>query len=214
MNLKTQKINDLIFFDKELSKSNIIIGTDEAGRGPGAGPVYAAAVFFPKIDAQLSKKLELLDDSKKLTPIKREILSQIIKENSIYSINCISAEEIDKINILNASLNAMKKSCEEVIAQIDNIKKIKVLVDGKIKIRNFQIEQQTLIKGDSKSASIAAASILAKVERDRVMVELSKKYPQYAWERNKGYLTKVHFEAIKKHGITPFHRKSFLKNYI
>lgn len=214
MKQKTSKIKELFAFDIELSKVNTIIGTDEAGRGPGAGPVYAAAVYFSNYDKNLEAALVELNDSKKLTHSKREKLFEIIQLNSIYSINSISAEEIDKINILQASLSAMKKSCKEVISQIKNPLNPKILVDGKIKIRNFQIEQQTIIKGDSTSASIAAASILAKVARDRFMMDIAQKYPQYKWEQNKGYLTKAHLEAIKEYGITKWHRKSFLKNYI
>ena len=165
MTPKNSKIKDLLSFDRELSKTNLIIGTDEAGRGPGAGPVYAAAVYFPNYNKELEASLEELNDSKKLTPNKREKLFDIIKSNSIYSINSISAEEIDKINILQASLTAMKKSCEDVLSKIKNPQNPKILVDGKIKIRNINIEQQTIVKGDSTSASIAAASILAKVAR-------------------------------------------------
>lgn len=214
MTPKNSKIKDLLSFDRELSKTNLIIGTDEAGRGPGAGPVYAAAVYFPNYNKELEASLEELNDSKKLTPNKREKLFDIIKSNSIYSINSISAEKIDKINILQASLTAMKKSCEDVLSQIKNPQNPKILVDGKIKIRNINIEQQTIVKGDSTSASIAAASILAKVARDTFMIALAKDFPQYGWAQNKGYLTKAHLEAIKEHGITKWHRKSFLKNYI
>ncbi len=214
MNLQTSKIDDLLAFDFKQSQGHLIIGTDEAGRGPGAGPVYAAAVYFPKVDAPLKKQLELLNDSKKLSPNRRNQLDSVIRQNAIYSIHSISSDEIDKINILEASLLAMKRSCLDVLTQLDNPLNPKVFVDGKIKIKNFQIEQQTLVKGDSKSASIAAASILAKVERDRFMEQLSELHPEYLWHKNKGYLTKAHINAILQHGITKWHRKSFLKNYL
>lgn len=203
---------DLFNFDSEFKKE-IIIGTDEAGRGPGAGGVFAAAVCFQNFNCELIEKLSILNDSKKLSKTKREYLFDIILENTINSIVCVEVEEIEKINILNASLKAMKLAVENVINQL-NKKEILVLVDGNKLIKNFDYQQKFIIKGDSKSASIAAASILAKVSRDRYMDGLDEKFPQYNWKKNAGYLTKEHINAIEKNGITPFHRKSFLKNII
>ena len=201
--------NKLFEFDKSFDKP--IIGTDEAGRGPGAGGVFAAAVYFKNPDKELIKKLENLNDSKQLTPKKREALFGLIIENSINSVVCIEVDEIEKNNILNSSLKAMKLACENVMKQID-IEPI-VLVDGNKLIKNFDKPQKFIIKGDAKSASIAAASILAKVSRDNYMKELDKKYPQYNWKQNAGYLTKEHLEAIDIYGTTPHHRLSFLKKH-
>ena len=188
-----------------------IIGTDEAGRGPGAGWVWIGAVcFFKDIDKTLFKKL---NDSKKLSAKTREELFEPIKENSYYSIKVINVETIEKINILSASLYGMKLAVEDVITQIKS-KNCLTLVDGNKLIKDFKFPQEFVIKGDSKSASISAGSILAKVSRDRYMDEIDKIYPQYDWKSNKGYLTKKHIEAIKKFGITEYHRPSFLKNMI
>ena len=196
---------------KAENKINQIIGTDEAGRGPAAGGVWAAAVCF---NDNIDKKLfETLNDSKKLTPKKRELLYEIIKQNSIWSIKAITVEKIEEINILQASLLAMKYAVLEVIEKINN-KNILTLVDGNKLIKDFNYTQNFIIKGDSKSASIAAASILAKVSRDKYMDKIHLEYPQYDWTNNKGYLTKKHIEAIQKYGITKYHRKSFLKNII
>ncbi len=203
------KENKLFTFDK--SFNNLIIGTDEAGRGPGAGGVFAAAVYFNNINDELIKMLADLNDSKKLSAKKREALFEIIKENSTYSVVCVEVEEIEKNNILNSSLKAMKLACENVIRQIEE--DCLVLVDGNKLIKNFENPQKCIIKGDSKSASIAAASILAKVSRDLYMQELDKKYPQYKWKKNAGYLTKEHLDAIDKYGTTPHHRLSFLKKH-
>lgn len=201
---------NLFEFDKNFSEG-IVIGTDEAGRGPGAGGVFASAVYFLNPDDELIKKLSDLNDSKKISKKKREELYEIILENSINSTVCIEVEEIEKINILNASLKAMKLACENVIIKAK--KTSLILVDGNKKIKDFNYPQKTIVKGDSKSASIAAASILAKVSRDRYMAELHEKSPQYNWLQNAGYLTKEHLSAIDKYGITPIHRKKFLRKY-
>lgn len=199
--------------DAAIQKNNtILIGTDEAGRGPGAGGVFASAVCFKDTDENLIEKLSGLNDSKKLSKKKREELYDIILENTINSTVCIEVEEIEKINILNASLKAMRLACENVIREVQS-QKVLVLVDGNKLIKNFPYPQQFIIKGDSKSASIAAASILAKVSRDRYMEELDEKFPQYNWKQNAGYLTAEHLSAIDKYGITPHHRKSFLKKH-
>ena len=199
-------------FDKKKAKSRLIIGTDEAGRGPGAGGVYAAAVHFPVISTKTIKLLEDLDDSKKLTEKKREELFDIIIENSIYAIYSISVEEIEKMNILQASLLAMKKSVLDVQNQLksDNLH---VMIDGRQLIPQLNLSQEFIIKGDSKSASIAAASILAKVSRDRYMTEIDKEFPQYGFAKNKGYLTKTHLEAIDKYGLCKYHRPTFLRKH-
>lgn len=206
---------DLFNFDNNFETS-IIIGTDEAGRGPGAGGVFASATYFPNPNDNLIDQLSSLNDSKKLSKKKREELYDIILENTINSTVCVEVEEIEEINILNASLKAMKLACENVITQASSEKQkadILVLVDGNKLIKNFIGAQKYIIKGDSKSASIAAASILAKVTRDRYMEELHEKFPQYNWIKNAGYLTKEHLNAIDKYGITPHHRKSFLRKH-
>lgn len=203
------KINSLIKFDAAFC-DNFVIGLDEAGRGPGAGDVFAAAVYFPKMNNKLKKELEHLDDSKKISAKVREELAEIIKKNSVYHLSTASVEEIEKINILQASLLAMKRASVEVLARVENEKPPLLLIDGNKTIKNFELAQKYVIKGDSLSLSIAAASIIAKTERDRYMTELAQKFPEYDWENNKGYLTPKHLEAIDKYGITPYHRKSFL----
>lgn len=203
---------NLFSFDKSFDK--IIIGTDEAGRGPGAGGVFAAAVFFNNITDALIEKLSALNDSKKLTPSKREELYEVIKSETINKTVCIEVDEIERENILACSLKAMKLACEDVIlrTKIDTEGLI-TLVDGNKLIRNYVYPQQYIVKGDAKSASIAAASILAKVERDRYMKKLDEEYPQYMWKNNAGYLTKEHLDAIDKYGLTKYHRKSFLRKH-
>ena len=195
----------------ELPSFSHVLGTDEAGRGPGAGGVFAACVCF--LDYEIEKELTKLNDSKKLSEKTREELYKPILDNSINSIIEVDVETIEKINILNSSLLAMKLATQEVLNKINPISPI-LLVDGNKKVKDLKIPQKTVIKGDSKSASIAAASILAKVTRDRKMYELDKQFKQYNWAKNKGYLTKEHIEAIKKYGITEHHRKSFLKNIL
>lgn len=203
-------MSNLIEFDKLNRKEKYLIGTDEAGRGPAAGPVFAAAVCFVNEPEGLLLKL---NDSKKLTESKRECLFEEIINNSIYSIQFSTVEDIEKLNILNASLDAMNRACNDVISKL-NDDSVEVFVDGNKLIKNFKYKQQYIVKGDSKSASIAAASILAKVTRDRVMKELDKQFPQYFWAKNKGYLSKTHIEAIKKFGSTVHHRKLFLRKIL
>ena len=177
----------------------IVCGTDEAGRGPLAGSVYAAAVILP-----LGYEIEGLNDSKKLTEKKREKLFDIIVRDAIsYGIAEATAKEIDELNILNASLLAMRRA----IAMLDP-KPDFVLVDGN-QTRGFTIPARAIVKGDALSPSIAAASILAKVSRDRSCLELDRLYPEYGFAKHKGYPTKDHYEAIRLHGITPEHRRSF-----
>ena len=203
----------LIKFDEKIIEEGLcLIGTDEAGRGPGAGDVVAAAVHFPNFDKALIKELEDINDSKKLTEKSRERLFDVIINNSVYEIIFGSVEEIEKTNILQTSLNCMKKACLSVIEKV-SAERYKILVDGNKLIPNLDYDQHFLVKGDGKSASIAAASILAKVTRDRYMSELDKKHPEYLWAKNKGYLTQEHLDAIDKYGVTEYHRKSFLEKH-
>ncbi len=202
-------MNKRFNFDKEKKQEfDYLIGTDEAGRGPGAGPVFAAAVCFISYD----ERLEKLNDSKQLSEKVREELFEVIKQNSVYSIAQGSVEEIEKLNILRTSLLSMKRCCAEVIKKI-NSENVKILIDGNKKIPDFNYNQETIVKGDFKSASIAAASILAKVSRDRFMKELDKEYPQYLWAENKGYMTKSHLDAVDKYGLTKWHRKKFFEKH-
>lgn len=187
-------------FDKGLK---LICGVDEAGRGPLAGPVCAAAVILPP-----HIEIPGLNDSKKLTDKKRRELFPVIKEQAIaYGIGLASHEEIDRINILQATYLAM----ERAIAQL-SVKPELVLIDGN-RAKDFGLPVQTVIKGDSLSASIAAASVLAKVTRDDLMLDAAKEYPQYAFDVHKGYGTKAHYEALTTHGPSPIHRMSFLKKF-
>lgn len=197
---------NLFEFDKSFNK--VIVGTDEAGRGPAAGGVFASAVFIN--DNSIEKDLLKLNDSKKLSKKVREELYDIILNNTINSTICVEVEEIEKYNILNCSLKAMKLACENVIAQLKTKDSLLTIVDGNKLIRNYTYPQQFIIKGDGKSASIASASILAKVTRDRYMDKLDEEFPQYNWKKNAGYLTKEHQNAILKYGVTKYHRKSFL----
>lgn len=198
-------------FDFDRTYGNVI-GTDEAGRGPAAGGVFAAAVYFPEFSNSLITDLERLNDSKKLSEVAREKLYDIILNNSVNSVVCVDVEEIEKINILNASLKAMKLSCENVIREA-GLKEFITLVDGNKLIKNYTYLQKFIIKGDGKSASIAAASILAKVTRDRYMDELASQFPQYGWNRNSGYLTPEHIKAIDEYGLSKYHRPSFLRKH-
>ncbi len=201
-------MSDLFNFDKQFNK--LIIGTDEAGRGPAAGGVYAAAVHFDKVTDGLIRDLAILNDSKKLTPKKRESIYNTILDNTLNKIVCVEVDEIESINILNSSLKAMNIACSFVAGKLENNL---TLVDGNKLIKNYAYPQQYIIKGDSKSASIAAASILAKVTRDRYMLRLHDEFPMYNWAKNAGYLTKEHIEAIDKYGLTKYHRPSFLRKH-
>ncbi len=207
------KKNNLFLFDREITPENThLVGTDEAGRGPGAGDVVAAAVYFPNPDKSLIKDLAKLDDSKKITEKVRTELFDIILENSVNEIVFGSVEEIEQTNILKTSLNCMKKACLSVILRLEGQNKL-VLVDGNKLIPSFDYPQKYVVKGDGKSASIAAASILAKVSRDRYMCELDKEFPQYGWAKNKGYLTAEHLAAIDEYGTTKYHRQKFLEKH-
>ena len=182
-----------------------ICGVDEAGRGPLAGPVCAAAVILPAGAA-----IEGLDDSKKLTEKKRERLYDIIKQTAVaYSVAYGTLEEIESVNILEATYLAMNRAIEGL-----NVKPDFALIDGNRVPRGIKIPCETIVKGDSKSMSVAAASVLAKVTRDRLMLEYDKKYPEYNFKKHKGYGTKEHTELIKQYGPCEIHRLSFLKNIL
>lgn len=202
-------MSKLFDFDKENKQSKYLIGTDEAGRGPLAGPVVAAAVCFTALTDEITNALEILNDSKQLSEKQRVMLFDLIQKYAVFSITEISVEEIEKINILQASLKAMKISCANVMKQLDE--NVEIFIDGNKKIPNFDYKQKTIVKGDGTSASIAAASILAKVHRDNLMHKYAEKYPEYDFSKNKGYGTKKHVQAILEHGTTPIHRQSFLK---
>lgn len=183
---------------------NFICGVDEAGRGPLCGPVVAAAVILPKDEC-----IEGVNDSKKLSEKKREVLyDEIISKAVAYGIGISDVDVIEKVNILNATKIAMKNA-------IKNLKVVPdyVLIDGNQMI-DIDIPGNTVVSGDAKSESIAAASILAKVTRDRMLREYDKKYPEYGFAKHKGYGTKAHIEAIGKYGLTPIHRPSFCKKFV
>ena len=181
----------------------IICGVDEAGRGPLAGPVCAAAVILPK-----GLEIPGLTDSKKLTDKKRRELFPVIKEQAIaYGIGLASHDEIDEINILQATYLAMERALAQLTVKPDI-----ALIDGN-RAKDFGLPVRTVVKGDSLSMNIAAASILAKVTRDDLMLELAEKYPEYGFEVHKGYGTKAHYEALRAHGASEIHRKTFLKKF-
>lgn len=181
----------------------IICGVDEAGRGPLAGPVCAAAVILP-----MGLEIPGLTDSKKLTDKKRRELFPIIKEQAIaYGIGLASHEEIDEINILQATYLAMERAMQQLSVKPDI-----AMIDGN-RAKDFGLPVRTVIKGDSLSANIAAASILAKVTRDDLMTELALQYPEYGFDVHKGYGTKAHYEALRNYDASPVHRKSFLKKF-
>lgn len=183
----------------------IVCGIDEAGRGPLAGPVCAACVVLPK-----GAVLEGVNDSKKLTEKKREQLYDVIIEQALdYGIAFASEKEIDEINILQATFLAMRRA-------FGDLKKVKpdiALIDGN-RSPSLGIAERTIVKGDANSANIAAASILAKVTRDRYMLQMAEKYPEYQFEKHKGYGTKLHYEMIEKYGVCELHRKTFLKKVL
>lgn len=182
-----------------------IAGTDEAGAGPLAGRVYASAVILP-----FGLELPYLNDSKQVTPRRREVLFDQIKERAVaWSVAWVEPEEIDQIDILNSRIKAMERAAEGLSPAADYL-----LVDGNRDHGSrcaIQMPHETVVKGDSRSASIAAASILAKVSRDRYMEEMAARYPQYEFQRHKGYPTKLHYERLRQYGPCPIHRRSFLK---
>ena len=191
-------------FEREYSDYEYICGIDEVGRGPLAGPVVAGAVILPK-DCDLL----YLNDSKKLTENKREELYDKIMESAVSAaIGYGSPERIDEINILQADYEAMKEAIGKLSV------KPTLLLNDAVTLPDMDIKQVPIIKGDAKSASIAAASIIAKVTRDRMMVEYAKIFPEYGFDSNKGYGSAAHIEALKKYGPCPIHRRSFIKNFV
>lgn len=196
--------NSLISFDNEFRKTHrIICGVDEAGRGCLAGEVYAGAVIFDE-----TTFIEGLNDSKKLSEKKREILfNEIVSKSLTYCVATATIQEIEEINILNASMLAMKRAIEGL-----SIKPDLVLVDGN-KTPDLNIPVKSIVQGDGKSFSIAGASILAKVSRDRYMLEMAEKYPNYVFEKHKGYGTKLHYQRLTEFGACEIHRPSFLKKF-
>lgn len=194
---------DWLEFEKEaLAKGyKSVCGVDEAGRGPLAGPVCAAAVILPE-----GVIIDGVNDSKKLSEKKRESLFDVIREQALsYSIAYATVDEIEEINILNATMLAMRRAIDGL-----DIKADYSMIDGN-KIPPIDIDAECIVKGDAKSMSIACASILAKVSRDRLLYKYAEEYPMYGFDKHKGYGTKVHREAILKYGPCPYHRKSFLK---
>ncbi len=193
---------DWLQYEKEALQKGYshICGVDEAGRGPLAGPVCAAAVILPT-----DTIIEGVNDSKKLSEKKREALFEVIKEQAVsYSIAYASVEEIEEMNILNATMLAMKRAVEGLDVKADF-----AMIDGN-RLPDLSIDSEYIIKGDAKSMSVACASILAKVSRDRLLYEYAKEYPQYQFDKHKGYGTKAHTDAIKIYGPCPYHRMSFL----
>ncbi len=193
---------DWLEFEKEAAAKGYkaVCGVDEAGRGPLAGPLCAAAVILPE-----NTIIEGVNDSKKLSEKKREAFFDVIKEQALsYSIAFASVEEIEKMNILNATMLAMKRAVEGLDVKADY-----AMIDGN-RLPNLDIDSEFIIKGDAKSMSIACASILAKVSRDRLLYKYAEEFPEYSFDKHKGYGTKVHVEALKKYGPCKYHRLSFL----
>ncbi|MBY0356800.1 MAG: ribonuclease HII [Candidatus Obscuribacterales bacterium] len=209
-------LTDLLEFDLEirqnhaLSEELVIIGTDEVGRGCLAGPVVAAAIVLPVIErgSPLAVSLSGLNDSKKLTATRREELSSILKDICVFAVAEASVEEIDRLNILNASFLAMRRA----ISKLRITKESLLLVDGKYKVPQCRHKQIAVVQGDGRSASIAAASVIAKVYRDELMCNLAQKHPEYFWHSNKGYGSSDHRNAIAEYGINQWHRKSFCRS--
>ena len=200
-----EKMNSLREFDE--TYEGTVLGVDEAGRGPLAGAVVAGAVIIPEYFSELDE----INDSKKLTEKKREKLFEIIMEKCIVGIGISDEKEIDEVNILNATFSAMRKAISQVTEKTEFDV---VLVDGNHKIKGYMGKQEEVIKGDAKSLSIAAASIVAKVTRDRMMLEVAKEFPEYNFAKHKGYGTKLHREILLEKGPCKYHRKSFLKKIL
>ena len=201
-----QKLEEMKVFENEIHAEGIryIAGIDEVGRGPLAGPVVAAAVVLPEDFDVIG-----VNDSKKLSEKKREELFEIIKDKAVsYAFGIVDNEVIDEINILEATKKAMKEAVEGLDVRPEHL-----MIDA-VKLEDVDIPQTPIIKGDEKCLSIAAASILAKVTRDRMMVEYAETYPDYSFEKNKGYGTKAHYEGIERAGICPIHRRTFLKKIL
>ena len=199
-----ERVENMLAFENEYSMFSNICGIDEAGRGPLAGPVVAAAVILPK-DARLL----YVNDSKQLSEKKREELYDVIMKEAVsLGIGIASPERIDEINILQADYEAMREAVSQLTPQPD------ILLNDAVIIPELTMKQISIIKGDAKSISIASASIIAKVTRDRLMYEYDKLYPEYGFASNKGYGSKMHIEAIKRLGPCPIHRRTFIKNFV
>ena len=199
----------MLYYERKLKRKgfDLVIGVDEAGRGPLAGPVVAAAVLLKKF-----KFSQRIDDSKKLTARQRKKAFFEIKRNSLYAICSVSHRQIDKINILQATILAMQKAIPKLAKQLKpkELKRVFVIIDGNMRFK-LKFPYQSIVKGDNKSLSIAAASILAKVRRDQIMDAYHKIYPQYGFIKHKGYPTQVHRDILKAKGPVAIHRKSFLR---
>ncbi len=199
----------MLRYERNLKKRgfDLVIGVDEAGRGPLAGPVVAAAVLLKKYNFS-----NRIDDSKKLSPAKRRNAFFEIKNNSLYAIAAVNHKQIDRINILQATILAMQKAISVLVRQLSpaELKRVFIIIDGNMRFR-LGFPYQSIIKGDAKSLSIAASSILAKVHRDALMEKYHKVYPEYGFDRHKGYPTAEHRMILKKIGPSAIHRKSFLK---
>ena len=197
------RIDAMLEFERKYGEYEFICGIDEAGRGPLAGPVVAGAVILPK-----DEKILYVNDSKKLSEKKREELYDVIMERAIaVGVGIVDNNRIDEINILNATYEAMKMAINNLSIRPD------ILLNDAVKIPGVDIAQVPIIKGDAKSLSIAAASIIAKVTRDRIMKKYAKQYPEYGFLDNKGYGAKKHIEALERIGACPIHRKTFIKNF-
>ncbi len=205
-----EKFNTMMEFDTRYRQAGYVAGVDEAGRGPLAGPVVAGCVVLPENFNVLG-----IDDSKKLSEKKREDLFEKIVKNALaYGIGIVDNNIIDEINILEATKLAMTQAIESAESMLKEKagEGIGFLLTDAVELKGVSIPQNPIIKGDAKSLSIAAASIIAKVTRDRMMGKYHAEYPHYGFDSNKGYGTKAHYEGIDKYGITPIHRKTFLKN--
>lgn len=199
--LRTEKMKE---YERKYASFSYICGIDEVGRGPLAGPVVAGAVILPR-----DCRILYLNDSKQLSEKKREELYEVIMENAVSTgLGFVSPERIDEINILQATYEAMRQAIGKLEKEPD------LLLNDAVTIPGVEIRQVPIIKGDAKSVSIAAASIIAKVTRDRLMVQYDEIYPEYGFASNKGYGAAAHIEALKKYGPTPIHRRSFLKNLL
>jgi ribonuclease HII len=193
-------------YEKEAHENGyaVVCGVDEAGRGPLAGPVFAAAVILPE-----NYTHEILNDSKKLSEKKRDIVfDDIIRDAVAYSVGIATEKEIDEINILNATFLAMRRAVDGL-----SVKPDLAYIDGN-QYPKTGVKEITIVKGDSKCMSVAAASIIAKVSRDRYMLKVAEEYPQYQFPKHKGYGTKLHYEMLEQYGVSPVHRKSFLKKIL
>jgi len=204
LRLEKERMYEMFSFEREYGNHQAICGIDEVGRGPFAGPVVAAAVILPK-DCDIL----YINDSKKLSEKKREELFDVISREAVsVGIGIVSAQRIDEINILQATYEAMRQAIQKLSVQPD------ILLNDAVTIPGVEIAQVPIIKGDAKSLTIGAASIMAKVTRDRMMAEYDKEYPQYGFAKHKGYGTKQHTQALLEYGACPIHRKTFLKNIL